>query len=147
MGWWGNRAANRIYIPIFFFLYIYIYRYLWRLFICLTTARYHDQCLYSIYIYIYVAPFHLFRNGQLSRSMFVPPPLFGPTKPRHGPEWTIRGPNTGPPPWARNKPPSWAMGPEANPNRSKVGPEWARVDPNRTKMGPKAGQSGTILGP
>jgi hypothetical protein len=55
------------------------------LFIFPTMARCRNQSLYCMYACIYksMAPFHLFHNGQASRSMFVPPRL---PWPKHVPQ-------------------------------------------------------------
>ena len=73
-----------------------------------------------------MALFHVFNNGQISRSMVVTPPMFGP-------EWALHEPIMGHghimgPIWAR---PSWA-----------IGQSWAQHD-----MGPYWAQSGFIFGP
>jgi hypothetical protein len=42
-----------------------------------------------LHVCIFSAPTHLLHNGHISRSLFVPPPLFGP---RYGPTIDNQGP-------------------------------------------------------
>jgi hypothetical protein len=101
--------------------HIYIYIYMWHLFICFSTANYHDQCLFHRHCLARQSP-DMAPNGPVGAQTRAH--HHGPIISLHHGPWALKRTQIDPK-FGQNGPEWTQIEPKWAPRRGKVGPYWA----------------------